>query len=146
SKADRALGCFSEPLDFPLGDSLMPALAALRSCWSAPGRSLPRLIGRDGRDESTSALALRTLTQALLVALATLSTLSLPLAKLVAPARVPILAVSGLSARGLVQRAAVLLGFVGAAFYITARLLTAAPGATAPFGAIWDRAVLLSWV
>jgi hypothetical protein len=59
---------------------------------------------------------------------------------------VTVLAVSGLSARGWIQRISVLLGFVAAAFFIAGRRITTDPNATAPFGAIWDRAVLLSWV
>jgi patatin-related protein len=146
SRDDRGRGCFTRPLQLELGDSLAPAIEKLRTYWQPGGTPLPRLIGFGDRDEETSALALRTVTQTLLVALAALSTVSLPLAKVVSPARVPILAVSGLSARRFVQRFAVLLGFVAAAFYIAARLITTDRSATAPFGAIWDPAVLLSWV
>jgi patatin-related protein len=146
SSNDASLGCSTKPLRLKLDDSLVPALKELRRCWQKGGTPLPRRIGFGDRDEETSTLALRTITQALLVALAALNTVSLPLAKLFTPARVPVLAVSGLSARRLIQRLSVLLGFVAAAFYIAARLITTDPNETAPFGAIWDPAVLLSWV
>jgi hypothetical protein len=146
SGGDRGRGSFTKPLQLELGESIAPAIKKLRRCWERGGTPLPRLIGFGDRDEEASALALRTVTQTLLVALAALSTVSLPLAKVLAPARVPVLAVSGLSARGLVQRVSVLLGFAAAAFYIAARVITTDPDATAPFGAIWDTSVLLSWV
>ena len=142
---DGKLGCFTEPLVFAGDGSLVPALADLRSS-AEPGNSLPERLGRDLPDEGASTLALRTIAHAALVSIATLPSLGLPLARLVSPARVPFLAVAGVTAGGFLSRLAVLLAFIGGSAFLTARMVSAQADSTAPLGALWSPPVLATWL
>ncbi len=153
AKDDHADGAVKYKLPWPADGSLNEMIKALRN-----GRgktSLPGLLGADDRDEGTSTLALRTLSQTLLVAVAALSG-SLPLARILQPTRVPLLAVRGTTARRPLDRLAVVAGFTGASWYVTARLLALIAGTTSPdrvsdngkvpLNALWTAPVLAYWV
>ena len=138
---DGKQGCFTEPFALEDDGSYMPAIADLRTS-TEPGNSLPERLGRDLPDEGTSALALRTISHAALVAIATLPSLGLPLSRLASPVRVPFLAVAGVTAAGWSRRLAVLSAFVAGSAFLTARLTSARSDTKAPFGALWSPAVL----
>jgi hypothetical protein len=97
------------------------AIDALRAARG--DTSLPSRLGAGDPSEATSQLALRTLSQTVLVALAALTGV-IPLARWLHPARVPFLAIRGATALRRLDRAAVVLGFTGAAWFVAARLLT----------------------
>ena len=104
AKDDRAAGAVKYKLKWSTDGSLNDMIRDLRN-----GRgptSLPGLLGADDRDESTSTLALRTLSQTLLVTVSALSG-ALPLARILQPTRIPLLAVRGTTASRPLDRLAV---------------------------------------
>jgi hypothetical protein len=107
---------------------------------------LPERLGRGSRDESTSMLALRTLSHAALVALATARSLRLPLARVTGPLRIPFLSVSRLTSRAWGKRAAAGAAYAGAAAYITARLLTSKAGEGTQLDAVTSLATIVLWI
>jgi hypothetical protein len=153
AKVDRAAGAVKYKLDWPTDGSFDSVLKALRTGRGTT--SLPGLLGADDRDEGTSTLALRTLSHTLLVAIAALSG-SLPLARILQPTRVPLLAIRGTTASRPLDRFAVVAGFTGAAWYVTARLLALITGTTdpgrasadgkVPLNGVWTAPVLAYWV
>jgi predicted acylesterase/phospholipase RssA len=152
SANDGKLGCFTEPLSFDTTGSLSSAIASLRQDAASEDRWLPKLLGRDLPDEASSNLALRTVSHAALVMLAALPTLGVPLSRVMTPARVPFLAVSGMVAGGssrllsIVLPLSVLVSFIGASAFLTAQLSTAKKDGEAPLGALWSASVLALWV
>jgi hypothetical protein len=144
---DEKLGCYTSPLDIKPRSDLTGAITTLREKFASgdEGR-LPSLLGRDSGDESVSDLALHTIAQTLIVALATMRSLNVVLGKLVAVFRVPFLPVTGIASRKLWERVGVVGLFAGAATYVALRLTTADPGAGAPLGSLWSPPVLLTWI
>jgi predicted acylesterase/phospholipase RssA len=124
TRADRELGTSTAPLSWELDHSLMPAIQDLRQFDGE--HALPKRLGRDSGPEATSTLALRTVAHAALVALAALPGVSMPLARLFVPGRVPFLAVAGVAARSALANLAVVLSFGAASFYLAARIITSA--------------------
>jgi predicted acylesterase/phospholipase RssA len=122
TRGDRDLGCGTAPLTWSTDGSLQGAIAELRNYQG--DNSLPRRLGRDVPDESTSTLALRTVSHAILVTLAALPGISMPLARLFVAARPPFLAIAGIVARSLLANLAVIVSFGAAAFYLTGRIIT----------------------
>jgi hypothetical protein len=95
-----------------------------------------------------STLAARTVSHAALVALTALTGV-VPLARFFQPARVPLLAVQGMSTQRLLDRIAAAIGFTGAAWYLAARYLTLPEPSQAPpvpIGALWSATTLALWV
>lgn len=137
---DGELGCFTRPLRLDTRDSLQAAIADLRLLPRLPDR-----LGRDSRDESTSTLAMRTISHAALVCVAALPTLGLPLARVFAPARLPFLAIAGATATGVLRRVAMWVAFAAAATYLAARYLSVRDGEVA-LRAVRLPEVLLTWI
>jgi hypothetical protein len=126
SKDDRTIGCFTEPLTLQTEGSLMPAITELRDDGPAGQKTpLPDQLGRDSAEETTSTLALRTVSHTILVVLAALPELSMPLARLFGPGRLPFLSIAGIVARSRIARIAVCLSFAAATAYVGARVITA---------------------
>jgi hypothetical protein len=119
--ADRAAGAYRCTLDWPRTGSRRKVIEALRA--GRGDRSLPSILGAGDQSEATSQLALRTISQTVLVALAALTGI-VPLARWLHPARVPFLTIRGATALRRWDRAAVVLGYTGAAWFVAARLLT----------------------
>jgi patatin-related protein len=119
--ADRAAGAYRCALDWPRTGSRKQVIDDLRK--GRDQRSLPSILGAGDPSEGTSQLALRTISHTVLVALAALTGI-VPLARWLHPARVPFLAIRGATALRRLDRAAVVLGFTGAAWFVAARLLT----------------------
>jgi predicted acylesterase/phospholipase RssA len=120
AEADNKLGCFTPPIR--LEGSTLQQIKQLRLSADSP-TSVAERLGRDSSDEATSTLALRTLSQATLVAVATLNSLRLPLGKATVPVRVPFLSVSGLTSQAWGKRLAAGVAYAAAAAYLTTRWL-----------------------
>ena len=112
---DSADGASTPPLSLD-PDDLGGAVRALRE-----PPSLPDQLGRDGRPEIVSDMALRTVTRSGLVSLAVLHKSTLPLMGPLMVLRAPLLSVSGMVARNRLWRPVVLLAFAAAALLLTAR-------------------------
>lgn len=122
SLGDHGLGASTAALTWKTDGSLLPTLGAMRD-FEGEG-ALPKLLGRDLAAESTSTLALRTVSHTVLVALAALPGVSMPLARLFVPGRLPFLSVAGMTARSALANLTVVMGFGAAAFYLAARIVT----------------------
>jgi patatin-related protein len=123
---DLAAGGYRCELDWPRSASRMKVIKELRGPYGVDGKEplpLPERLGAGDASEATSQLALRTVSHAVLVALAALTGV-VPLARWLHPARVPFLAIRGATALRRADRAAVVLAFTGAAWFVAARLLT----------------------
>ncbi len=150
---DGKLGCFTPALQLVGTGRLKKAIEDLRGYYPQkssmpPPPTLPRLLGRDLPDEATSNLAMRTISQTALVAIAALPTVSMPLARVATVGRVPFLTIAGITARGVIEQAAVFAAFVASAFYIPARMITADPNRSvnADLGALWSPPVWAMWI
>jgi predicted acylesterase/phospholipase RssA len=143
TSGDQKLGSFTPPLQFSADDPTQ-AISLIRS-WYEEGKTLPGVLGRDDRDESTSDLALQTLSHTLFVAFVALRGVNVTLGKIVSIARAPLLPVSGIASRHFWNRVGVLVGFAAAVIYVVTRLTTAKHNA-APLGSLWSVPVLLSWL
>ena len=143
TNADEKLGVHTKPLGLPA--DITDAIDAVRRTY-ASGNSLPLQLGRDNPDEATSDLALQTISRTLIVTLAALRGVNLSLGKLVAIARVPLLPITGMTSRRLIDWVGVTLGVAAATTYIAARLTTADPNGDAPLGALWSTPVILYWL
>jgi predicted acylesterase/phospholipase RssA len=121
AEVDSKLGCFTPPIRLEAGSTLQQ-IKQLRLSADSP-KSVAERLGRDSPDEATSTLALRTLSQAALVGVATLNSLRLPLGKATVPVRVPFLSVSGLTSQAWGKRLAAGVAYAAAAAYLTTRWL-----------------------
>jgi len=142
--ADSNLGCFTEPIKLD-SDTTLEQIRELR-VFGDGNEPLPERLGRGSRDESTSALALRTVSHAALVSLATARSLRLPLARVAGPVRIPFLLVSGLTSRARGKRTAAGAAYAGAAAYITARLLTSQAGKGTQLDTVTSLATIVLWI
>ena len=134
---DGRLGCFTEAI------TLSDATGPLENARALVGdgiksRTLPQRLGSGDRDERTSTLAVRTLSHAVLVLLASLKTLGVPLAGVFAPIRAPFLAIAGVTAEKWWNRAAALVVFVAGSSYLTALAVTAQGRPPAMLSSLWD--------
>lgn len=142
--ADSKLGCFTEPIRLQ-SDSTFERIKELRVSAQSP-KPIAERLGRGSRDESTSTLALRTLSHAALVALATARSLRLPLARVTAPLRIPFLSVSGLTSRAWGKRAPAGAAYAGAGAYITSRLLGSEQGGGTQLDAVTSLSTIVLWI
>jgi len=144
---DAGLGDYTAPLDLPLDDdSVREAVVDLRECWKQPETYLPRRLGRDSGDESVSNLALQTITHAMFVIVSMARGANAALGRLLGVVRIPLLSISGVASRTLVNRVSVLASFVSASAYVAARLVQTSKSRIAPLDSLWSGWVLLSWV
>ncbi|HST25334.1 MAG TPA: DUF3376 domain-containing protein [Gaiellaceae bacterium] len=147
TEVDASLGDFTPPLRLPLGgDSVRKAVVRLRKCWLSKDTYLPKVLGRDSGDESVSNLALETISHAMFVVLSMTRGANAALGRLLGVVRVPLLSISGVASRHRVNRAAVLVSFLGASSYAAARLVQTEPNGVAQVDSLWSGWVLLSWV
>jgi predicted acylesterase/phospholipase RssA len=145
SEEDGKAGCFTKPLPHDPSEQMFGAIDALRT--SIAGRMpLPRQLGRGVPDEATSMLALRTLSHTVLVGLAALRSISLPLARIFTPARIPFLSVSGLTSRSRGKRLAAGAAFSTASLYVTARLLEAEVSDADPTESVRNLSLIVLWI
>ena len=142
-EADSKLGCFTEPIQLEAGSTLQQ-IRQLRVSADSP-KSVAERLGRDSVDEATSTLALRTLSQATLVAQATLGSLRLPLSKVTVPGRIPFLSVSGLTSRARSRRLTAGVAYAAAAAYLTTRWLGIQNGET-KLEAVTSLATIVLWI
>jgi predicted acylesterase/phospholipase RssA len=143
--ADQAEGADSATLDWSTQGSVWPIIEQLRG--AVGDDSLPRQLGRDSLQEGTSNLAARSISHAGITALAALSGV-VPLARLLQPARVPLLTLQGMTARRPLDRACTAVAFTGAAWYLAARYLTMprpGMGHPVPLGSLWSATTLALW-
>ncbi len=161
--ADTKLGCFTTPLKLQPASDLQGAITSLREGFATgPSGYLPNLLGRDSADESTSDLALNTLSHTLIVALATLRDVNVVLGKTLAVARVPFVSITGLTARprpagdpvvGLKRllshvpwvRIGTFGSFFGATSFVALRLATAYDRHPT-LGSLWSAPTLVYWI
>jgi predicted acylesterase/phospholipase RssA len=150
TRGDAAEGSSTLPLDLGKADgrtgelpegALGRAIADLRR-----GEPLPLRLGRDDPAELTSDLTARTASHAGFVTLAALRTAKLPGARALDLLRPPLLAVTGMSARGVWLRVPLILGFWAAALYLTSRVVDTPPDQTANLATVLSRQVLLALV
>ncbi len=145
SEEDGKAGCFTKPFPHEPTAPMFDAIKALRT--SIAGRlPLPRKLGRGVPDELTSMLALRTLSHTVLVALAALRSISMPLARVFTPARIPFLSVSGLTSRSRGKRLAAGAAFGAASLYLTARLLEAEVSDADPTKSVSNGSLIVLWI
>ena len=145
SEEDGKAGCFTKPFPHEPTAPMFDAIQALRT--SIAGRlPLPRKLGRGVPDEMTSMLALRTLSHTVLVALAALRSISMPLARVFTPARIPFLSVSGLTSRSRGKRLAAGSAFGAASLYLTARLLEAEVSDADPTKSVRNASLIVLWI
>ena len=130
---DGKLGCFTKPLQYDPADG---DLAFARSLMA--GVPLPEKLGSRDADEKTSTLAVRTMSHASLVAISSLKTLGVPLGGTFGILRAPFLSLAGITAEKARNRAAALLAFVAASFYLTTRAITASAGESPKLGDAWS--------
>jgi patatin-related protein len=140
--ADGKLGCFTRPITL---DETQRPLASARHLLGGD-RTLPQILGSRDRDESTSTLAVRTLSHTVLVLLASLKTLGVPLAGMFAPIRAPFLSLAGMTAEKWWNRVASLLAFVAGSSYLTARAVTAEGSPEARLSELWAPSSLAAGV
>jgi patatin-related protein len=142
---DKEAGAFYANIVWSTNGSLKEPIDDLRK--GREKQALPYRLGCDRPDEATSTLALRTLSRTVLVAFAALGGV-VPLTRSLAPVRMPLLSVQGSTAPRILDRIAVVLGFVGAAWYLSARWATEpVKGPTAiPLDALWSPQTLALWV
>jgi predicted acylesterase/phospholipase RssA len=149
AEKDREAGAYDTSVGWGAGDQPWGLIDAMRRRLSQEEpESLADALGRDSGDEGTSTLAARTISHAGLVALAAITGV-VPFTRSIQPARVPLFAVQGISARRLLDGLGVLLGFTGAAWYLAARYLTLPRPPNAqrvPLGALWSVNSLVLWV
>jgi predicted acylesterase/phospholipase RssA len=141
---DAEVGAFETSVGWIAASRPWELIGALRS----REHPLAQELGRDSGDERTSTLAARTISHAGLVVLAALTGV-VPFARILQPARVPLFAVQGISARRMLDAIGVLLGFTGAAWYLAARFVTLPRPPQAqhvPLGALWSVNSLVLWV
>jgi predicted acylesterase/phospholipase RssA len=143
AESDSRLGCFSEPIRLKAGSTLQQ-IKQLRVSANSP-MSVAERLGRDSPDEATSTLALRTISQATLVAVATVNSLRLPLGKVTAPVRIPFLSVSGLTSRAWGKRLAAGVAYAAAAAYLTTRWLGIQSNET-KLEAVTSLATIVLWI
>jgi patatin-related protein len=142
---DKEAGAFYANIAWSTNGSLKEPINDLRK---GRGReALPYRLGCDRPDEATSTLALRTLSRTFLVAFAALGGV-IPLTRALAPVRMPLLSVQGSTTPRILDRIAVLLGFTGAAWYLSARWATIPEdaGSNIPLKALWAPQTLALWV
>jgi predicted acylesterase/phospholipase RssA len=145
SEEDGKAGCFTKPFPHEPTAPMFDAIKALRT--SIAGRlPLPRKLGRGVPDEATSMLALRTVSHTVLVALAALRSISMPLARVFTPARVPFLSVSGMTSRSRGKRLAAGAAFGAASLYLTARLLEAEVSDADPTESVRNGSLIVLWI
>jgi predicted acylesterase/phospholipase RssA len=142
--ADSKLDCFTEPIKLE-SETTFEQIRELRVSVESP-KPLPERLGRGSRDELTSTLALRTVSHATLVALATARSLRVPIGKIIDPVRLPFLSVAGLTSRGWGKRAAAGAAYAGAGAYITARLLTSQAGEGTQLNTVTSLATIVLWI
>jgi hypothetical protein len=102
---------------------------------------LPRVLGNRVPDETTSTLAVRTLSHAVLVLISLLKTAGVPLSTAFAPIRAPFLSLAGVTAEKVWNRGAALLAFIAGSMYVTARSVTA-KDTGADLNTVWDVSTL----
>jgi hypothetical protein len=120
---DREEGASTKPFSWQLDGSLMDVIDELRSYEDED--ALPARLGRDSPDESTSALALRTVSHVALVTLSALPGLAMPLGRVTTPLRLPFLSVAGTAGKSLLANLAVVFSFGAATWYLATRVITA---------------------
>jgi patatin-related protein len=147
SADDGKLGCFTPALQLVGTGRLQKPIEDMRT-YVAPKPTLPQLLGRDLSDEATSNLAMRTIAQTALVAIAALPGVSAPLARIATPGRIPFMTIGGITARGILEQVAVFAAFVAATFYLVGRLITADPDprVNADLGGLWSPRVWSMWI
>ena len=128
TRADAADGSATKGLDFGQVDEDTGELPPGGVLWKAiddvrEGSPLPVRLGRDDPAETTSDLTARMAARAGFVTLAALRAAQLPAARALDLIRPPLLAVTGMSARGPWLRIPLVLGFWAAALYMAARVL-----------------------
>jgi hypothetical protein len=124
SRQDRLAGATSAPLDLPLaGGRLHDAIMMLREKPTLP----ERLDARD-KMEIGSTLGLRTATHVAFVTLAALRHAKIPFAKALYILRALLFPVMGAVSRIAWYRLVVVIGFWGAALYLTSRVLAMPSG------------------
>jgi patatin-related protein len=137
---DGQLGCFTKPIPYDKhGGVLGPARKLVKT------ETLPRRLGSGVPDESTSTLAVRTISHAVLVLISSLKTAGVPLGGTFGYLRAPFLSLAGVTAQKIHYRAAALLAFVAGSFYVTARAVKAEPGSPA-LSSIWSPPTLATIV
>ncbi len=163
ARADKEAGAQRTALDWSIdGGRLAPIIQRIRTGYDGRRQetegyvSLPVQLGCDDPDEATSTLALRTISQTMLVALAALAG-AFPLTRVLQPVRLPLIAIQGATARRTLDRLAVMFGYAGAAFYLAVRWLTepappkhhpaaAAAAHDVPLKALWSPQVIVLWL
>ena len=131
SYEDRRDGSSAAPLELPLGESVRPAVDALRT-----GESLPKRL--TGPGELTSDLAVRTATRSAFVGLGALHKALRPAATAVSTIRPILLALAGVVSKSFWYRAITALGFWAAALYIATRLVSAQNADPVLTGSWWQ--------
>jgi predicted acylesterase/phospholipase RssA len=136
--ADGKLGCFTQAITLTETRGPLANARELVGAGTPESPTLPQLLGSGSSDEKTSTLAVRTLSHAVLVLLASLKTLGVPLAGTFAPIRAPFLAIAGVTAEKWWNRVAALVVFVAGSIYLTARALTAEGEPPAKLSSLWN--------
>jgi patatin-related protein len=133
---DGRLGCFTKAIKL---DGNVGSLANARKI--VLDDPLPRVLGNRVPDETTSTLAVRTLSHAVLVLISLLKTAGVPLSTAFAPIRAPFLSLAGVTAEKVWNRGAALLAFIAGSMYVTARSVTA-KDTGADLNTVWDVSTL----
>jgi predicted acylesterase/phospholipase RssA len=136
SEADVALGTSAPAVDLDTSRPWSETIAEIRR-----GPTFPDRLGRDLREETASALAMRISTRAAFVGLAALRATKRPLTRTLYALRAPLLPVAGLVSQNLMNQLAVVLAFWSTALLIASRLATTNDGEP-PVSAIWSLPVL----
>lgn len=145
TEEDGKAGCFTKPLRHEASEQVFGAIETLRESTNT-GMPLPRRLGAGLPNEATSMLALRTLSHTVLVALAALRSISMPLARVFTPARIPFLSVSGLTSRAWGKRLAAGAAYGAASLYFTARLLEAEVSDADPTTSVRNLSLIVLWI
>jgi patatin-related protein len=120
---DARLGCLTKSFSYDANRGVLEQARDL-----VDGQTLPRRLGCGDPDETTSTLAVRTVSHAALVTLSSLKSVGIPFGRSFAVFRSPFLSLAGITAQKFRYRAAALVAFVAGSFFITARVTKAQPG------------------
>ena len=137
---DGRLGCFTKPIRY---DEELGTLESARALDA--GTRLPTKLGSGVADESTSTLAVRTVSHAALVLISSLKAAGVPLGGTFGLLRAPFLSLAGITAEKMLNRGAALLAFVAGSFYLTTRAVTA-KDAPAELKAVWSPSTVATLV
>jgi patatin-related protein len=137
---DGKLGCFTPAIKLDGSQGTLENARAM-----VKEQTLPKRLGSGVPDETTSTLAVRTLSHAVLVLVSLLKTLGVPLSSAFSPIRAPFLSLAGVTAEKVWNRAAALLAFIAGSMYLTARSVMATD-AKADLDTIWDVSTLAAIV